>query len=457
MKGLHWDITKKCNLRCKHCYNADKYFNSNASDFSCIDELNLDEGKKVIDKIHEQGFAVIHFLGGEPLASENIFELIKYAKSYGMEVSLNSNATLLDETTQEKLIELNVDRFSASIDGATAITNDAIRGNDVFKKVCNNMKSLNKKIIQRNSTMQTSIVSVLTKANQHELHMLPKLVNELGCKLLVLSAFIESGNGKSNINTYQVEENYDTMLDEIEELVKNQLLSTGIYLQLDLRPLVAEYLKNKYNAPVIHNPMNDLCPAGEDLLYLEADGLVHPCLVYRMDSGKKAIASGELIYQETKLLENDFEKIITNNYWTTFIQKKNNFNKANIKTCKNCQYSTVCTPCPFDYDSYNLSIDACEWVYKRMQKDIKEMNNKTIKISPNVTFENNYIYIYERKVLINEVTKDFINIISAKSTSFSNIVLNISQIYNVDTERLEKELLMLVFKLKNIGIIKIEE
>ena len=456
MKGLHWDITKKCNLRCKHCYNADKYFNSNASDFSFRNELNLDEGKKVIDKIHEQGFTVIHFLGGEPLASENIFELIKYAKNYGMEVSLNSNATLLDEAIQDKLIELKVDRFSASIDGATATTNDAIRGNGVFEKVCNNMKSLNKKIVQKNSTMQTSIVSVLTKANQHELFMLPKLVSELGCKLLVLSAFIESGNGKSNINTYQVEENYSAMLDEIEKLVSNQLLLTDISLQLDLRPLVAEYLKNKYNAPVIHNPMNDLCPAGEDLLYLEADGLLHPCLVYRMDSGKKAIASGELIYQETSLLENDFEKIISNNYWTTFIQKKNNFNKSNIDTCKNCQYSSICTPCPFDYDSYDLSIDACEWVYKRMHSDIKEIDNKSIKISSNISFENNYIFINNKKVLINEVTKDFLNLVSSKSASFSNIVLDISQIYNVDTKRLEKELLMLVFKLKNIGILEIE-
>ena len=456
MKGLHWDITKKCNLRCKHCYNADKYFNLNASEYSLEDELNLEEGKKVIDKLYENGFSVIHFLGGEPLASSNIFELIKYAKNYGFEVSLNSNATLLEDFTQNKLIELQVDRFSASLDGATAATNDSIRGTGVFEKVCKNMKSLNKKILQQNSSLQTSIVSVLTKANQHELFMLPKLVSELGCNLLVLSAFIESGNGKNNISSYQVENDYSEMLNEIENLVCNYLPQTDVTLQLDLRPLVAEYLKNKYNAPILHNPMNDLCPAGEDLFYLEADGLLHPCLIYRMKSGKSAIASGELIYQETNLLETDFENIISGDYWTSFLRKKKAFNPQKIKTCKDCQYSDICTPCPFDYDSYKLPVDTCEWVYQRIQKDISEINKRAIHITSNVYWDNNYIFISNRKILINGVIKDLLVTLINNSLTFSEIVFSISKIYDVSNERLEKDLLMIVYQLKNKGVLIIE-
>ena len=40
IKSLHWDITKNCNLRCKHCYNADKYFNEK-SDKPFLVEISL--------------------------------------------------------------------------------------------------------------------------------------------------------------------------------------------------------------------------------------------------------------------------------------------------------------------------------------------------------------------------------------------------------------------------------
>lgn len=41
-KSLHWDITKNCNLRCKHCYNAEKYFNEE-SDTYMESEMNLEQ------------------------------------------------------------------------------------------------------------------------------------------------------------------------------------------------------------------------------------------------------------------------------------------------------------------------------------------------------------------------------------------------------------------------------
>ena len=41
-KSLHWDITKNCNLRCKHCYNAEKYFNEQ-SDVYIENEMNLEQ------------------------------------------------------------------------------------------------------------------------------------------------------------------------------------------------------------------------------------------------------------------------------------------------------------------------------------------------------------------------------------------------------------------------------
>ena len=63
-KSLHWDITKNCNLRCKHCYNAEKYFNEQ-SDVYIENEMNLEQCIRTVECFSSASFGHIHFLGGE--------------------------------------------------------------------------------------------------------------------------------------------------------------------------------------------------------------------------------------------------------------------------------------------------------------------------------------------------------------------------------------------------------
>lgn len=42
--SIIWDVTNKCNLCCRHCYNADKYFQDNR-----IPELTRNEAIQAID------------------------------------------------------------------------------------------------------------------------------------------------------------------------------------------------------------------------------------------------------------------------------------------------------------------------------------------------------------------------------------------------------------------------
>ena len=92
-------------------------------------------------------------LGGEPLAYPYISDIIELIKKNGLQVTMNSNATLLDDDMQNKLIDLGVDHFAASLDGATMNTNDFVRGKGCFEIVYRNMKSFNKKINEKNNYM----------------------------------------------------------------------------------------------------------------------------------------------------------------------------------------------------------------------------------------------------------------------------------------------------------------
>jgi MoaA/NifB/PqqE/SkfB family radical SAM enzyme len=83
-----WNITRECNLRCKHCY-------INAQKSSHPEELTLEEGIRFIDELAEIEIPMIIFTGGEPLASKNFFPFAYYAKAKKVRTALSTNGTLI--------------------------------------------------------------------------------------------------------------------------------------------------------------------------------------------------------------------------------------------------------------------------------------------------------------------------------------------------------------------------
>jgi len=73
-RTILWDITSKCNLRCRHCYNADKYFSNKE-----YPVLNTPQISAVLKKLSLSGFNHIHLLGGEPLVRQDIWDIIREA------------------------------------------------------------------------------------------------------------------------------------------------------------------------------------------------------------------------------------------------------------------------------------------------------------------------------------------------------------------------------------------
>ncbi|MCP4369301.1 MAG: radical SAM protein, partial [Deltaproteobacteria bacterium] len=67
-----WNITRRCNLKCVHCY-------AHAKDISFDNELSTQEGKRLIDDLSGFGVPVLLFSGGEPLVRKDLPELADYA------------------------------------------------------------------------------------------------------------------------------------------------------------------------------------------------------------------------------------------------------------------------------------------------------------------------------------------------------------------------------------------
>jgi radical SAM protein with 4Fe4S-binding SPASM domain len=120
---VSYAITRKCNLKCKHCY-------SDAADRPAPDELSTSEAKKLLDTLAGWGIQLLIFDGGEPLCRDNFFEIAKYASQKKMRMVIGSNGTLIDVGMAKRMKDVGVQCVQISIDGAKPETHDSFRGEE---------------------------------------------------------------------------------------------------------------------------------------------------------------------------------------------------------------------------------------------------------------------------------------------------------------------------------------
>ena len=160
---IYIELTRKCNLHCKHCLND----SGNQLD----DELNLNDQIKLIKDMAKCGAGEIRFTGGEPLMNSNIYELIATANSLGIYTSIISNGTLISKSIASKLKEAGLKRVYISIDGCEE-KNDKIRGALSYKKALIAISNL------QSSGIDVEVCSVLMNNNQEDIINLYKKLSK---------------------------------------------------------------------------------------------------------------------------------------------------------------------------------------------------------------------------------------------------------------------------------------
>jgi len=94
-----FEIEPSCNFSCHFCFNKISF----AEHGRDLKKYSTAEAKNIIKKIAEAKIEIIRFTGGEPLLRNDIFELIKFAYGSGLKVWLNTNGSLLNQVTVEKI------------------------------------------------------------------------------------------------------------------------------------------------------------------------------------------------------------------------------------------------------------------------------------------------------------------------------------------------------------------
>ncbi|MDA3869897.1 MAG: heme d1 biosynthesis radical SAM protein NirJ [Gammaproteobacteria bacterium] len=180
-----WNLIRRCNLTCKHCYatSADKDFPG---------ELNTEKVFSVMDDLKSFGVPVLILSGGEPLMRPDIFEISHHAKDMGFYVGLSTNGTLISEDNIQDIVDVGYNYVGISIDGMRETHDKFRRKQGSFDEAMQGIR------LCHQAGIKVGLRYTLTQDNKQDFPALLKLMDDEGIDKFYLSHLNYAGRGNKN-------------------------------------------------------------------------------------------------------------------------------------------------------------------------------------------------------------------------------------------------------------------
>lgn len=176
--------TRRCNLRCLHCYSS--------SGPQERDELSVALLLKAITDASAQGYTVASFSGGEPLLYKPLCELLLHAHRCQLLTTITSNGMLLNSQRLEQL-RGTVDLLAISLDGMPASHNRMRASEQAFEIMEAQLEGV------RKSGIPFGFIFTLTQHNFRELDWVANFALEQGARLLQIHPLEEVGRARQQL------------------------------------------------------------------------------------------------------------------------------------------------------------------------------------------------------------------------------------------------------------------
>jgi len=181
---IFWELTRRCNLRCRHCRAVPL---AEASP----EELSAAECLSVLDQIAGLGRPLVILTGGEPLVRPDLFEIARAARERDLYIALATNGTLVDGPLAGRIAAAEFRRVSVSLDGTRPETHDGLRGlPGSFERALAGLRAL------RAAGVKTQINFTLTRGNAEELSGVLDLGEREGAAAVHLFMLVPVGCGR---------------------------------------------------------------------------------------------------------------------------------------------------------------------------------------------------------------------------------------------------------------------
>lgn len=264
------ELTLRCNLRCKHCYNFDRERPIEPQQLAR--ELTPPEIERLIDDLAEAGSLEISFSGGEALMHPHLEDFVRHARARSFAVRVKSNGMLLTQERVQRLAEAGVYAVDVSLYGADAVTHEALTARPgSFELTIAGVRNA------RAAGLKTSLSFCVTRANHAQI----AAMIELAAALDVTFALDPQLTARYDGTTSSLEHRVDA--DTLEALYRGPL---------------REYL----GGPNCQMDRDMACSCGQAVVGVSATGEVYPCIGAPVPAGNLRDASFSEIWRTSPVL-----------------------------------------------------------------------------------------------------------------------------------------------------------
>ncbi|MHA2427776.1 MAG: radical SAM protein [Candidatus Hermodarchaeia archaeon] len=302
------ELTKRCNLRCVHCYlGPQEVYHINRHE-----ELTTAQFISILDQITDAGCLYLLITGGDPMLRKDFAEIYTHAKKCGLLVTVFTNGTLINDRILNLFTKLPPKIIEVSVYGATAEVYERVTGNKYsFQRCMDGIQALQDRGINFN------LKTVLMKPNRHELPAMRKLAEELGVPFRFEAQISPTLDGDLTPIELRVPA-FEAVREEFSDDVRSVQW--------------VEFIKRIESTP----PQEFLyqCGAGHTLFHIDPTGRLQPCLMTERVS--------------YDLNNGDFET-----GWRDVISKIRELKAPPSFICNDCDKRYYCDTCPAFFELEN--------------------------------------------------------------------------------------------------------
>jgi radical SAM protein with 4Fe4S-binding SPASM domain len=257
-----WNLTKRCNLECAHCYISAGPSESAAA------ELDTAECLAIVDQVLAVNPAPLLILsGGEPLLRRDLGEIAHYASAGGATVVVGTNGTLLSVERIAALVEAGVQGVAISVDSLRPSYHDNFRrGKGALADVQGALVRL------RAARLDFIVQTTVTKGNRAELGDLVAWSAAEGAVSFNCYFLVATGRGAALSDLAPAD--YEAVLADLarwEHRYRGRMLVRAKCAPHFIR-LVHQ---TDPDSPVLNYETR--CPCGTQYCRITPDGKVTPC------------------------------------------------------------------------------------------------------------------------------------------------------------------------------------
>jgi sulfatase maturation enzyme AslB (radical SAM superfamily) len=186
LRYLELQITRRCNLKCRHCYLGPPE----------TTELSTKDIVRVLDEFQRmQGIRVL-ITGGEPVLHSDFGKINRILPEYAMRKVLFTNGTLLNI---DLIRNLNVDEIQISLDGLQE-AHESLRGPRTFDRAIRCIRDA------IDSGLQASVSTMIHRNNLNDLEEMEAMLSGMRIKDWTVDVPCSIGNFENN-KEFRIEPN----------------------------------------------------------------------------------------------------------------------------------------------------------------------------------------------------------------------------------------------------------